>query len=149
MPLLQTLYAAEGRPDVLGTQHIPQGHAPGDAEITEEEAKEIEAFHQSQQQPQQPLHAQTSVQPSTDSPLQPQMQAHPEKQPQEKEQPEILKQDQAPAPTTLSINTESVVSSTTSGTATTRRNLPPLPSSAEPPPYIDTAGHGVPHEKHT
>ncbi|UZJ56837.1 hypothetical protein CBS101457_006157 [Exobasidium rhododendri] len=42
-PLLQTLYAAEGRPEVMGTQHIPEGLAPGDVVITPEEAKEMEA----------------------------------------------------------------------------------------------------------
>lgn len=40
-PLLQTLYAAEGRPEVLGTDQIPQGLAPGDSELTEEEKKEL------------------------------------------------------------------------------------------------------------
>lgn len=43
MPLLQTLYAAEGRPEVLGTDRIPEGLAPGDTELTEEEKKELEA----------------------------------------------------------------------------------------------------------
>ena len=46
--LLQTLYAAEGRPEVMGTQHIPQGLTPGDTEITEEEAKEMEAHNSGQ-----------------------------------------------------------------------------------------------------
>lgn len=45
MPLLQTLYAAEGRPEVLGTQHIPQGLTPGDTEITPEEARVMEAHN--------------------------------------------------------------------------------------------------------
>lgn len=49
--LLQTLYAAEGRPEVMGTQHIPQGLTPGDTEITEEEAKEMEAHNSGQAPP--------------------------------------------------------------------------------------------------
>lgn len=40
-PLLQTLYTAEGRLEVMGTDQIPQGLAPGDTEFTEEEKKEL------------------------------------------------------------------------------------------------------------
>lgn len=43
-PLWQTLYAAEGRTDVMGTDHIPQGLAPGEIGISDEEAKELEAM---------------------------------------------------------------------------------------------------------
>jgi hypothetical protein len=50
-PLLQTLYAAEGRPQVLGTDMIPEGVAPGDTELTEEEKKEFEAHAASGQEP--------------------------------------------------------------------------------------------------
>lgn len=40
-PLLQTLYAAEGRPQILGTEQIPTGLTPGDTEITAEEAEAL------------------------------------------------------------------------------------------------------------
>jgi hypothetical protein len=43
LPLLQTLYAAEGRPEILGTHEIPEGQTPGDLSISPEEAKEMEA----------------------------------------------------------------------------------------------------------
>lgn len=42
-PLLQTLYAAEGRPQVMGTHAIPQGQTPGDLPVSEEELKSYEA----------------------------------------------------------------------------------------------------------
>lgn len=40
-PLLQTLYAAEGRPEVMGMEQIPQGFTPGDTEITRDEAEAL------------------------------------------------------------------------------------------------------------
>ncbi|PWN21780.1 DUF500-domain-containing protein, partial [Microstroma glucosiphilum] len=36
-PLMQTLYAAEGRPDFLGTDAIPQGLTPGDIPVSEDD----------------------------------------------------------------------------------------------------------------
>jgi len=36
-PLLATLYAAEGRPQIMGMQYVPQGPAPGDTMITDQE----------------------------------------------------------------------------------------------------------------
>lgn len=44
-PLWQTLYAAEGRPDVMGTEKIPEGVAPGETSISTDEAKELEALN--------------------------------------------------------------------------------------------------------
>jgi transcription initiation factor TFIID subunit TAF12 len=53
LPLMQTLYAAEGRPEILGTEAIPEGGAPGDVELSPEEKKELESYQQEQQQQQQ------------------------------------------------------------------------------------------------
>lgn len=47
-PLWQTLYAAEGRADVMGIDGIPQGLAPGEIGISDEEAKELEAMGKEQ-----------------------------------------------------------------------------------------------------
>lgn len=40
-PLMQTLYAAEGRPQVMGTDAIPQGQAPGDRPLSDEERQAL------------------------------------------------------------------------------------------------------------
>lgn len=49
-PLLQTLYAAEGRPQVMGTHAIPQGQTPGDLPVSEDEIKTYQAQAPQQQQ---------------------------------------------------------------------------------------------------
>lgn len=41
-PLLQTLYAAEGRPQVLGVDAIPSGQTPGDRVLNEQEIQAIQ-----------------------------------------------------------------------------------------------------------
>lgn len=40
---MQTLYAAEGRPDYLGTDAIPQGLTPGDIPVSEDDFKNADA----------------------------------------------------------------------------------------------------------
>ena len=40
IPLWQTLYAAEGRPQVMGVDRIPQGGTPGDLQLTQEDMKD-------------------------------------------------------------------------------------------------------------
>lgn len=49
-PLWQTLYAAEGRSEFMGTEQIPQGLAPGEIGISAEEAKELEAMGKAEEQ---------------------------------------------------------------------------------------------------
>ncbi len=55
MPLWQTIYAAEGRPEVMGTDRIPDGATPGDLEYTEEEMNDAKQYaeHEKLQQDQQ------------------------------------------------------------------------------------------------
>ncbi|PWN52107.1 DUF500-domain-containing protein [Violaceomyces palustris] len=43
IPLWQTIYAAEGRPQIMGTDRIPQGGTPGDLVMTEEDMKNASA----------------------------------------------------------------------------------------------------------
>lgn len=54
MPLWQTIYAAEERPELMGTDRIPEGTTPGDLEMTEEDMKDASSLaskeHQQQQQ---------------------------------------------------------------------------------------------------
>lgn len=52
MPLWQTIYAAEGRAEVMGTDRIPDGATPGDLEMTEEDMKDASNYaeHEKQQQ---------------------------------------------------------------------------------------------------
>ncbi|CAO1631399.1 unnamed protein product [Parajaminaea phylloscopi] len=40
-PLLQTLYAGEGNPQILGTDAIPSGQAPGDRPLSQEEVQAL------------------------------------------------------------------------------------------------------------
>ncbi|KAN0066306.1 hypothetical protein ACQY0O_000400 [Thecaphora frezii] len=40
VPLWQTIYAAEGRPQVMGVDRIPQGDTPGDLVLTEQDMKD-------------------------------------------------------------------------------------------------------------
>ncbi|PWO00426.1 DUF500-domain-containing protein, partial [Tilletiopsis washingtonensis] len=49
-PLLATLYAAEGRPQIMGTQYVPQGPAPGDTMITDQEKAALQQQAQAQEQ---------------------------------------------------------------------------------------------------
>ncbi|CDU23282.1 related to YSC84-protein involved in the organization of the actin cytoskeleton [Sporisorium scitamineum] len=55
-PLWQTIYAAEGRPELMRTDRIPEGTTPGDLELTEEDMKSASNYaeqeqHHQQQQP--------------------------------------------------------------------------------------------------
>lgn len=43
MPLWQALYRAEGRPDYMGTDQIPQGEAPSDHVLTDAEVDQLHA----------------------------------------------------------------------------------------------------------
>lgn len=49
-PLWATLYAAEGKKGVYGADQIPQGLAPGEIGISDEEAKELEAIGKEDEQ---------------------------------------------------------------------------------------------------
>lgn len=50
-PLWQTLYAAEGKPQVLGTDRIPQGKTPGEIGLSSEEASELKEMSDDQEHP--------------------------------------------------------------------------------------------------
>ncbi|GAC99407.1 hypothetical protein PHSY_007008 [Pseudozyma hubeiensis SY62] len=52
-PLWQTIYAAEGRPELMGTDRIPEGTTPGDLELTEQDMMDANAYAEQQQQQQQ------------------------------------------------------------------------------------------------
>lgn len=57
-PLWQTIYAAEGRPELMGTDRIPEGTTPGDLELTEDDMKDASNYaEQEKQQQQQPPHS--------------------------------------------------------------------------------------------
>ncbi|SNX84055.1 related to YSC84 - protein involved in the organization of the actin cytoskeleton [Melanopsichium pennsylvanicum] len=56
MPLWQTIYAAEGRPDVMGTDRIPEGATPGDLELTEADMKEASNYAEQEKQQQHQQH---------------------------------------------------------------------------------------------
>ncbi|SPO20339.1 related to YSC84 - protein involved in the organization of the actin cytoskeleton [Ustilago trichophora] len=60
MPLWQTIYAAEGRPDVMGVDRIPEGATPGDLELTEDDMKEASSYAEQEQQHQQQYDAATA-----------------------------------------------------------------------------------------
>ena len=53
LPLWQTIYAAEGRPDVMGVDRIPEGATPGDLEMTEEDMKDASKYAEEEKQQQQ------------------------------------------------------------------------------------------------
>lgn len=53
MPLWQTIYAAEGRPEVMGIDRIPEGATPGDLELTEEDMKDASQYAEQEKQQQQ------------------------------------------------------------------------------------------------
>jgi lipid-binding SYLF domain-containing protein len=44
MPLWQTIYAAEGRSEIMGTDRIPEGTTPGDLELSEQDMKDASAY---------------------------------------------------------------------------------------------------------
>ncbi|EST06588.1 Src homology-3 domain protein [Kalmanozyma brasiliensis GHG001] len=50
LPLWQTIYAAEGRPQLMGTDRIPDGTTPGDLVLTEEDMKEANSYAEQEQQ---------------------------------------------------------------------------------------------------
>lgn len=50
LPLWQTIYAAEGRPELMGVDRIPEGTTPGDLELSKEEMNAQQEKHQQEQQ---------------------------------------------------------------------------------------------------
>ncbi|KAJ1030048.1 hypothetical protein NDA16_000961 [Ustilago loliicola] len=52
LPLWQTIYAAEGRPNVMGIDRTPEGATPGDLELTEEDMKDANRYAEQEKQQQ-------------------------------------------------------------------------------------------------